>query len=183
MSATPHTPRGFWVNSLLAVVLLLTAGLDVLLLGLVGWATWQRATLSERQFQMQKEDAVQLEASQLEARELRAFIASSREAAAATLEAFPSDADVARQVAGMHDIAATLGIAITELSPLATRSGTVPLRRFTVRAQGDWDSLCRFVTYIAQTFPSTCRLEELRLEGPGAQAKMSFELSIAVRPP
>lgn len=183
MSTTPHTPRELWLSSLLAIVLLLVAGLDVLLLGLVGWATWQRATLSERHVQMQREDPVQLQATQLEALELRAFIASSREAASATLQVFPSDTDVARQIAGMQDVAATLGIAITELSPRATQSATVPIRRFTVRAQGDWESLCRFVTYIAQTFPGTCRLEELRQEERGAKAEVSFALSVAVRPP
>jgi Tfp pilus assembly protein PilO len=183
MTATPHARRGLWLNSLLAVVLLLVAGLDMLLLGLVGWTTWQRATLSERHLQMQREDPVQLEATQLEARELREFIASSREAASATLNAFPSDTDVARQVASLRDIAATLSITIAELSPRATQSARVPIRRFTVRAHGDWDALCRFVNYIAQTFPSTCRLEGLRLEGGSGQAEASFELSIAVRPP
>lgn len=181
--STATRSRPLWLGPLLAAVLLLVAGLDILLLGLIGWGAWQRATLSERYYRMQQEHPVPLEASQFEAQQLRDLIASSREVAAATLQALPTDTDVARHVTSLHAAAAVLGVTITELSPRPTRAGDVPIRRFAVQARGDWDALCQLVTYIAQTFPPACQIEGMQLDRQGAQAEIRFELSIAVRPP
>jgi Tfp pilus assembly protein PilO len=183
MSASREKARATpLLNSMLGTILLLVAGLDILLLGMIGWATWQRATLSEHHFQMRREDAVQMQGRQREAQELRALIGTTREAIAGTVATFPSDADVARYVSYLHSAAAASGAYVMELSPQPAPLAPVPVRRFTVRARGSWSSLLQFMAYVVQASLPTSRLEQVSLQQEGQQADLSFELWVAVRP-
>jgi Tfp pilus assembly protein PilO len=171
------------LNSLLGMVLILVAALDMVVLGGIGWATWQKARLSEYLLQMGQEDPQQFHGAQQEARDLRILISTSRESMAAALRSLPDDADLARYVSGLRPAAEAMGITVTELSPQAAQFGVAPVRRFAVRAKGTWADLQRFLGHITQTSPATCRLEELSLREQGATPELSLELVALVRPP
>lgn len=177
--------RGYpqMLNSLLGMVLILVAALDVVVLGGIGWATWQKARLSECLLQMDQEDPQQLPGAQQEARDLRVLIATSRESMAAALRSLPDDADLASYVSSLRPAAEAMGITVTELSPRAAQPGVAPVRRFVVRAKGTWAGLQLFLGLVTQTSPATCRLEELSLREQGATAELSLELVALVRPP
>lgn len=183
MSAGIKSPRCALLNSLLGMVLVLVTGLDIVMLGAVGWATWQRASLSERCFRMDQEDPLQLQGVQREARELRALIAASQESISEALRAFPGDGDLARYLSNLRLEAEAMGLLVTELSPQATQPAAVPVRRFVFRARGSWVSLQRFLAQLAQRPLPTARIEEVSLRQQGALAELSFELVVHVRPP
>lgn len=170
------------VNSLLGMVLVLTAGLDLVMLGIIGWAVWQRATLSETWHRMRQEDTLQLQGEQREAAELREAIALARASVSGTLQTLPTDADLARYVAGLRVHAWGTGVSIVELDVRPSTAGGIPLRRYGVRVQGEWARLVQFLTRVVETCPSTARLENLTLRAGTGPSELSFELVVAVRP-
>lgn len=170
-----------WLNALLGLALLLVAGLDVALLGGIGWAAWQRATLSEKWLRMREDDRLQLSGDQREVRELRSFVATAQGNVAAILQTFPTDADVARYLASLRAAAVAQGVLITDLSPQAGEPGAPLARRFAVRLEGSWLRLVGFLTEVAQTSLSTARLEDVALYEEGGQAELSFELVVVTR--
>ncbi|MDI7277162.1 MAG: hypothetical protein QME94_14395 [Anaerolineae bacterium] len=170
------------LNSLLGVILLLVAALDLLMLGIIGWAVWQRSTLSEVRFRMRQEDAIQLRGAQREAEDLRQIIAIGRASISDTLQAFPTEADVARYVSGLRTHAWATGVSIVELDVRPAVPGAIPLRRFGLRVRGEWGRLLQFLNRVAQSCPSTGRLESLSLLQDQDGSELSFELVVAVRP-
>ncbi len=170
------------VNSLLGMVLILVAALDLVMLAMIGWAVWRRSTLAEIRFRMRQEDVIQLQDPQREALALREMIALARASISGTLEVIPTDTDVARYVSGLRAHAWGTGVAITELDVRPSIAGAIPVRRYGVRVQGEWSRLTQFLTRVVETCPSTARVEHLTLrEGP-AESELSFELMVAVRP-
>ncbi|MCL6431199.1 MAG: hypothetical protein K6V36_10125 [Anaerolineae bacterium] len=170
------------VNSLLGMVLILVAALDLLMLAMIGWAVWRRSTLAEVRFRMHQEDVTQLQDPQKEALALREMIALARESISGTLEAIPTDTDVARYVSGLRAHAWGTGVSIVELDVRPSIAGGIPVRRYGVRVQGEWSRLTQFLTRVAETCPSTARVEQLTLRQGPSHSELSFELVVAVRP-
>lgn len=170
-----------FVNSLLGVVLILAAGLDILLLGLIGWAAWDRATLADQVQRMAHEDTSQLPSSQAEAQQLRTLIAASREAISSSMDMLPSDTEIGRSITDLTSTAAKLGITITELSPQPNRPADFPARRFALRARGGWSTLQQFLVHTTQALPN-CQLEGLAIRRNGDRSEVEFNLIIAARP-
>jgi hypothetical protein len=164
------------------MVLILTAGLDLVMLGIIGWAVWQRATLSEIWHRMRQEDTLQLQGPQREAAELREMIAFARASVSGTLQNLPTDADVARYVTGLRAHAWGTGVSIVELDVRPSTAGGIPLRRYGVRVQGEWVRLMQFLTRVVETCPPTARLDSLTLREGTGRSELSFELVVAVRP-
>ncbi len=182
-SRTVRPARAPLLNTLLGVVLVLVAALDVVMAGAIGWAGWQRATLSEYRYRMHLEDPRYAQGDRKEVEELRAQIAYSRESITSALRALPRDADAASLVSGLSAQAAVMGVTIVELSPLTTGPASVPSRCFTVRARGATSALLGFLTLVARTSLPASQLQGVSLQQDGQSAELTFVFKIFVRPP
>lgn len=180
VGGTPTIAR--WLNPLLGTVLLLVAGLDLALLGGIGWAAWHKAALSEQWLQMRQEDRLLESGTQREAQELEAAITASRGRSVRVASVFPSDADAARYLTELRSQATALGITIIDLGPGTVPPTNVPQRRFTIRARGSWPQLVEYVRLAAQTALPTSRIEDVVLRLQGDECELSFDLMITVRP-
>ncbi len=170
------------LNALLGALLVLVAVVDIVVLGGIGWAAWQRATLSEHRNRMRREDPFAMADAQREAHQLQALISTSRESISGTLQAFPGDSELAHYLASLPAQATEMGVAITELSPRPSLPSAIPVRRFVLRARGPWTSMVRFCAHVAQNTLPTERIEEVTLRREGDQGNLTCELLVATHP-
>ncbi len=165
------------VNSLLGMALLVAAGLNILLVAGIGWAAWERATLSQAWDDLRTFGPL----AEPEAAALLDLIAGTESALSEVTAALPTDADVARFVAALRTEAAAAGVAVTNLSAEPAPAGPLPRRLFLVEAEGDASRLLALLTWTAQQAPRAARIEEVTLTAEGTPPTLSFRLLTVVR--
>ncbi len=173
-SRAHHAPL---LNSLLGMAIIVAAGINILFLAAIGWAAWERATLSEAWEALLDTGPLAAE----EAAALLDLLAGTEGSLAALSATLPTDADIARFVAALQSEAATANISITNLSVEAAPAGPLPRRVFLLRAQGAGPRLLAFLTWTARSAPGSARIEDVTFTADDAGASLSFRLLIAVR--
>lgn len=176
MSTTPRPAP--LVNSLLGMAVVVAAGLNILLLGMIGWAAWERATLSEMWDTLRHSQPLAGE----ESAALLDLLSGTESSAAEAVTTLPTDADVARLVAALRDQAAASAVTIANLSAEPVPAVALPQRVFLIRAQGNPAQLLGLVTWTAKTAPRAARIEDVSLTADDSGASITFRLRVVVRP-
>ena len=172
-----------WLTALFGVALLTVAALDIALLGTIGWTVWRRASLADQWQSIRDEDNLRLAGVAGEASLLRTGIGRAQERIALAREALPSDAELARYVANLRTEAALMGVTINEITPQPMPPSGIPVRRFTIHAQGYWLQLLGFVSEVSQAPLSTARIDNVTISSGATADTLSFDLIVVVRPP
>jgi len=157
--------------------------LNIALLGTIGWTVWRRATISDQWQQIRDVDREQGTGNQDMASQLREGIGAAQDRMAIARQALPTDADLAGYVADLRAEGALMGVAVTEIIPQSTPPSAVPVRCFTVHAQGLWPQLLGFVSQVSRAPLSTARVDNVTVTRGTTIDTLSFDLIVAVRPP
>ncbi len=165
-------------NGLLGMALVVAAGLNILLLAAIGWAAWERATLSARWLELCRA----LPEGRRQAVELLGLTGAERQSIATSVSALPDDLQVARFIGDLEAHAAAYAVAIDEIAPQTAPGGSTLWRYFQLRAQGSPSQLLSFLAHMVAIAPSGARFDEVVLQAEGDPAMLSVRLLFAVRP-
>jgi hypothetical protein len=168
---------GVLLNSILGMALVTVAGVNILLLGGIGWTAWERAGLGERWADLRQA----LPAGWDEAGLLSEQTGSAESGTLAARRGLVSDAVIARYIAALRAEAAACGATVINLSAQPAPAGILPRRIFLFKAEGSAPQLLSLLKWVAQTAPWPARIEDVSLLVEGGRAELSLRLLIAVQ--
>ncbi|MGQ9682466.1 MAG: hypothetical protein ACUVX9_08025 [Anaerolineae bacterium] len=181
---TPHREESSaHLRTVIATMMMLAVILTLTLLGGISWRIWQRNHQLARIETLRVTGSSELADQQLLAQHYHEQIATTKNAIAAMLARYSTNAIAARYVTDLGQRARAEHLTIVQLAPTGCLPGYPPVTTYAIQLRGPSDVLFRWLAHATRNAPAGCCLAQVSLKQDGHLYQLAINIHALTTPP